>query len=124
MAYVEDGTYDSDAKIREGADCEASAGFDDIGRGGQVAVTDSNGTVLGVGVLSDGTQVRSGLTKQFVVTSRNLYGSNPSICEFSFSFEVPGGKRLYSLSVGNSFRGEIVLTEEELALGVALELGP
>jgi hypothetical protein len=124
VAYVEDGTYDSDAKIREGADCEASAGFDDIGRGGQVAVTDSNGTVLGVGVLSDGTQVRSGLTKQFVVTSRNLYGSNPSICEFSFSFEVPGGKRLYSLSVGNSFRGEIVLTEEELALGVALELGP
>lgn len=124
VAYAGDGTYDSDAKILEGADCDASAGFDDIGSGGQVVVTDSNGSVLGVGVLSGGTQVRSGLTKQFVVASRNLYGSNPSICKFSFSFEVPGGKKLYSLSVGNVFRGEVVYTEEELALGVALELGP
>ena len=124
VAYVEDGTYDSDAKIREGAECKASSGFSDIRRGGQVVVTDRNGGILGAGELSDGTQVRSGLTKQFVVTSRSLYGSNPSICEFTFSFEVPGGKKLYNLSVGNSFRGEILYTEEELAFGVALELGP
>lgn len=111
--------YDSMA-LSDGGTCLADDGYDDISENSQVTVTDGAGEVVGVGRLNPGVQTGSvGLSVGDFLGS----GYRAPICAFSFEFTVPGGGEFYNLSVGNSNRGEITYTAEELATGIFLTLG-
>lgn len=89
----------------DGDDCTADDGYDDIEQGAQVVVSDQAGETLGVGNLGAGT-LRS------------------ARCVFGFDIDgVPAGRRFYAVHVGNSNRGEVQHTEQEIRDGVDLSIG-
>jgi hypothetical protein len=118
--YDYSGTDFDSMALSDGGPCRADDGYDDISENSQVTVTDGAGEVVGVGRLSPGVQTgSSGFSYGDFLGS----GYRPPICAFSFEFTVPGGSEFYNLSVGNSNRGEITYTAEELATGIFLTLG-
>lgn len=87
--------------------CTGMRGYDDIGAGAQVVITDQAGTVIGTGSLSGGTMLGSGPTRQ---------------CQFPFEVtNVPAGKSFYGVSI--SHRGTLQYTENQLTSGLELQLG-
>jgi hypothetical protein len=117
--YYKGQDFDSVALV-DGGPCFADDGYSDISENSQVTVTDGAGEVVGVGRLSPGVQTgSSGFSYGDFLGS----GYRPPICAFSFEFTVPGGSEFYNLSVGNSNRGDITYTAEELATGIFLTLG-
>lgn len=85
--------------------CTGKGGYDDIGEGAQVVVTDAAGTVVGVGKLDAGHP-----------------GGHVSGCEFDFTVPgVPRGKGFYGIEI--SHRGVLRYAEDRMLQRLYLELG-
>jgi len=96
--------YDSDYGVN-GTSCTSSDGYSDISEGAQATLTNQSGTVLAVSDLDEG-----------VVADGD--------CSFGFLFSgVPEGQQFYSIHVGNSNRGEVTYTRDQLNVPVELTLG-
>jgi len=99
--------------INLGGPCVTTAGFGDIAEGAQVLITDESNTKLAVGNLQPGVVVKG--------ASENV---DDARCEFAFEVDdVPTGHALYSVHLGNSFRGEQTYTIHDLYVGVGLSIG-
>lgn len=102
-----------DRTITLGAACTPSPGFDDFTQGAQVLVSDPDGEKVAVGVLGSPTVVQR--ATDMVKDAR---------CQFTFAIpDVPGGRNLYSVHIGNTFRGEQTFSQGELYIGVSLSIG-
>ena len=103
----------ANGEINVGDPCTPRAGYSDIVEGAQVVITDAADTKLAVGELEAPTIVK-GPSDSFI----------DARCEYPFQVsEVPGDKSLYSVHVGNTFRGEQTFGEDELYAGVELSVG-
>jgi hypothetical protein len=90
-----------------GSPCTGQGGYDDLGNGTQVVLTDEKGGTLSTGRLSPG---------QFDGLG----------CTFSFALEEVTRSDFYGLTVGSGSRGELQYSYEELADGdwsVQLSIG-
>lgn len=97
------------------SDC-SSPGFGDLLPGAQVQVTSQDGKVLGVGELK----------RSFEVTPTQVLHPSDivAICTSTFSVpNVPTGKDLYGIHIGNGNRGVIWKSAAEVQQGVALSIG-
>ncbi|MFJ4100061.1 hypothetical protein [Amycolatopsis japonica] len=93
-----------------------SSGYGDLLPGAQVEVTDQSGEVLGVGAveLSDAVANRkSGETSAL-----------KAICTSKFSVvNIPTGRKMYGVHIGNANRGVIWKPESEAKQGFELSIG-
>ena len=93
--------------------CVPRVGFSDVHDGAQVVILDPSGTKIAVGALQTGAVVE-GATDS-VESGR---------CEYKFQVsDVPTGLSLYSVHIGNTFRGEQTYTLHDLYRGVVLAAG-
>lgn len=86
-----------------GRSCETDGGYDDIGVGTQVVISDASSTTLAVGQLGMG------------------YYGTASKCLFPFSVEVKGGQDFYGVEVGH--RGRLQYSAADVAEPMSLSLG-
>jgi hypothetical protein len=89
-------------------------GYSDLLPGAQVQVTGQNGEVLAVSTLefSD------------AVTKRQAGADMKALCTSTFSVpNVPAGRGLYGVHIGNGNRGVIWKNEDEAKNGVDLSIG-
>lgn len=94
-----------------GQPCTSKAGYSDIAYGAQVTVTDEAGIKLAVTSLGTGTSDDRG-------TDIYVY------CSYGFLLaDVPDGKSLYSIHVGNQARGEVAYKRASLDTSVTLTIG-
>lgn len=94
--------YDNAASPASG--CQGTGGYQDIGQGTAVTVSDESGTLLAKSVLLTGFDGGDGYCTWFFTVS-----------------DVPGGKKFYKVEV--SHRGAISFTEAEAKSHVSLQLG-
>jgi hypothetical protein len=86
--------------------CSGMSGYSDITAGAQVTVTDERGTVIGAGVLPEGTLIGSGAIRK---------------CQYKVTItDLPRGRQFYGVTIGH--RGTTQFTEGQLS-NVDLELG-
>lgn len=96
-----------------GGPCGVAAGYSDIRTGADVVISDAAGVKIAVGHLEAGT-AEQGPTDA-VADGR---------CIFTFHVsDVPGTSALYSVHVGNTFRGEATYNKHDLYQGVTLAIG-
>lgn len=108
-------------ELQDGGICSASSGYDDISSGSQVTITNESGEVIALGSLQDGVQSGSAGWNYHEWIS---FGKDVAMCSFAFEIpEVPGGEKFYNVSIGNSNRGEITYSEDDLKAGIGLKLG-
>lgn len=97
---------------QKGGPCQNTEGLSDINAGAQVRVSNGSGELLGVGRLGDGERSETGDSSRF--------------CTFPFSVADVPASDLYEISTGNTERGGVVFTEEEMTQNdwnVVLTLG-
>lgn len=92
ITVIDDGYYSSD----DGESCSTDGGYSDIATGRQVLVTDEDGSILATSSLESGT-VEDGF------------------CTFPFTIEKVGKANYYEVSTGNSNRGGLTVSADELA---------
>ncbi|WP_374974655.1 hypothetical protein ACEYYH_12170 [Microbacterium trichothecenolyticum] len=86
--------------------CESAPGYDDVRKGGQVAVLDPEGTIVAIGELGEGKP------------------GTGNDCTFPFVVpDVPLGEKFYSIDVGNEFRGIHTIPEDKLGVYQTLSIG-
>lgn len=96
-----------------GGPCAPPTGYSDVHAEAQVVIADARGQKIAVGELEPGT-AEQGPTES-VADGR---------CVFNFEVDdVPGTSDLYSVHVGNTFRGEATYSKHDLYTGVDLALG-
>ncbi|WP_166026330.1 hypothetical protein [Streptomyces chilikensis] len=105
--FSTDGTLtlqDAGAGLDAGEICSGTGGYSDIDFGTQVTVTDADGTLVAMGLLSLGEKTDAG-------------------CEFPFTVDdITPGSKFYTVEV--SHRGGLTQTEEDLRAGsLAFSLG-
>jgi hypothetical protein len=102
-----------------GGGCESGSGYTDIASGGQVTMTSGSGEIVAIGNLGSGVQDLGGRS----LTAFDFFNQPLPICKYAFQLDVPGGEDFYSLSLGNSSRGQLSYTETELSQGIIITLG-
>ncbi len=87
----------TDGNLVKGDPCGATDGYTDIATGAEVDVVDASGKVLGTGKLGAGT------------------GQDAMSCVFRFTVTgVPAGQSIYGVKVGNTARGVVHFTKDQL----------
>jgi len=82
-----------------GSSCSGIGGYADLGVGSGVTIRDANGTIVGVGEITDSEDVQP-------------------VCVFTFTVhDVPSGEGPYTVEI--SHRGKVTVTEQALADGTA-----
>src|SRR5699024_4396606 len=82
-----------------GSSCSGIGGYADLGVGSGVTIRDANGTIVGVGEITDSEDVQP-------------------VCVFTFTVhDVPSGEGPYTVEI--SHRGKGTVTEQALADGTA-----
>ncbi|WIB65915.1 hypothetical protein [Curtobacterium sp. MCBD17_040] len=98
--------------IALGEACVPDAGYDDITSGAQVTILDPSDTKIAIGSLEPGVVVKG--ATDAVTDAR---------CQYTFDVSgVPGNYSLYSVHIGNTFRGEQSFSKQQLYAGVTLHL--
>lgn len=96
-----------------GGPCGVSAGYSDIQAGAEVLISDAAGVKIAVGHLEAGTAEQG---------STDAVADGRCIFPFHVS-DVPGASALYSVHVGNTFRGDATYDKHDLYQGVSLNIG-
>lgn len=101
----------------KGGDCVSDDGYTDIAIGSQVTITNQAGVVIHTGTLGNG---------HTSDTVPDLNGGDPIPfkCTYHFLIEgVPGDATNYGVAVGNTFRGIVHYTREQVDGFIHLNLG-
>ena len=101
----------------KGGDCTSDNGYTDIATGSQVTITNQAGTVLHTGTLGNG---------HTSATLPDANGGDPFADKCTYHFligGVPSDATNYGVAVGNTFRGIIHFTREQVNGFIHLNLG-
>ncbi|ANP73029.1 hypothetical protein PA27867_2077 [Cryobacterium arcticum] len=90
-------------------DCVSAEGYADVAEGAQITATNASGDVVAIGTLGAG---------QYEFESDKMF------CQFPFTIaDIVLDEKLYGLSVGNVFRGDVQFSEKDMRVGPRLYLG-
>ncbi|GAA4155983.1 hypothetical protein GCM10022286_05710 [Gryllotalpicola daejeonensis] len=87
--------------------CNAAPGYTDISSGAQVVVKNEHGSVILTSTLGDGAYM----------------GSDLGHCKFSFALDDLPLAKIYQIHVGNSFRGVIDYTPDQIEANPNFAIG-